>query len=89
MSGGRFDTEFSTFLRALKQRSDIIEVVRSYVALDRKGGNYWACCPFHHEKTPSFPLAKGSSFITVSAVKNRATLSSSYKRLNRRTLWVR
>lgn len=63
MSGGRgFDSEFSTFLRALKQRSDIVEVIRSYVALDRKGGNYWACCPFHHEKTPSFSVNEGEQF---------------------------
>ena len=38
MSGGKFDTEFSSFLRALKQRSDIVEIIRSYVAVDRKGG---------------------------------------------------
>ena len=62
MCGGRFDSEFSTFLRALKQRSDIVEVIRSYVALDRKGGNYWACCPFHHEKTPSFSVSEGEQF---------------------------
>lgn len=63
MSGGReFDTEFSNFLRALKQKSDIVEVLRSYVALDRKGGNYWACCPFHHEKTPSFAVNEADQF---------------------------
>jgi len=62
VSGGRFDSEFATFLRALKQRSDIVEVIRSYVAVDRKGGNYWACCPFHHEKTPSFAVNEGEQF---------------------------
>ena len=63
MSGGREnDTEFSNFLSALKQRSDIVEVLRSYVALDRKGGNYWACCPFHHEKTPSFAVNEADQF---------------------------
>lgn len=62
MSGGKFDSEFSTFLRALKQRSDIVEIIRSYVAVDRKGGNYWACCPFHHEKTPSFSVNEGEQF---------------------------
>ena len=62
MSSGRFDSEFATFLRALKQRSDIVEVIRSYVAVDRKGGNYWACCPFHHEKTPSFAVNEGEQF---------------------------
>jgi len=60
--GGRFDSEFSSFLRTLKQKNDIVEVVRSYVAVDRKGGNYWACCPFHHEKTPSFAINEGEQF---------------------------
>ncbi len=50
------------FLRELKSKNDIIEVIRSYVALDRKGGNHWACCPFHHEKTPSFAVNEGEQF---------------------------
>jgi len=61
--GGRnFDSEFSVFLKELKERSDIVEVIRSYVAVDRKGGNYWACCPFHHEKTPSFAVNEAEQF---------------------------
>lgn len=50
------------FMRALKQKNDIVEVLRGYVPLDRKGGNYWACCPFHHEKTPSFSVNEGEQF---------------------------
>lgn len=50
------------FMRTLKQKNDIVEVLRGYVALDRKGGNYWACCPFHHEKTPSFAVSEGEQF---------------------------
>lgn len=50
------------FMRILKQKNDIVEVLRGYVALDRKGGNYWACCPFHHEKTPSFAVNEGEQF---------------------------
>ncbi|MBQ8406005.1 MAG: DNA primase [Clostridia bacterium] len=60
MSGGKgIDAEF---LRTLKQKNDIVEVVRSYVALDRKGGNHWACCPFHHERTPSFSVSENDQF---------------------------
>lgn len=56
------NTEFSDFLRTLKQKTDIVDVIRSYVALDKKGGQYWACCPFHHEKTPSFAVSEDEQF---------------------------
>ncbi len=56
------NSEFSDFLRTLKQKSDIVDVIRSYVALDKKGGQYWACCPFHHEKTASFAVSEDEQF---------------------------
>lgn len=56
------NSDFSEFLRILKQKSDIVDVIRSYVALDKKGGQYWACCPFHHEKTPSFAVSEDEQF---------------------------
>ncbi len=42
------------FMDELVARSDIVDVIGSYVALKPRGGSYWACCPFHNEKTPSF-----------------------------------
>ena len=44
------------FIRELKEKNDIAEVIGSYIPLERRGYNYWACCPFHHEKTPSFSV---------------------------------
>ncbi len=50
------ENDFSEFIRVLKEKNDIVEVIGSYVPLERRGYNYWACCPFHHEKTPSFSV---------------------------------
>ncbi|MDR3168256.1 MAG: DNA primase [Candidatus Peribacteria bacterium] len=33
---------------------DIVDVIANYVPLKRSGANFAGCCPFHHEKTPSF-----------------------------------
>jgi len=46
----------SVWLDELRSRSDIVQVVSGYVALNKKGRNYWGLCPFHGEKTPSFSV---------------------------------
>ena len=50
------------FLQELKQRNDIVEVIGSYIPLDKKGNTHWACCPFHHERTPSFAVNQSEQF---------------------------
>ena len=44
------------FINAVRERSDIYEVVSRYVPLTMKNGRFWACCPFHDEKTASFSI---------------------------------
>lgn len=41
---------------------NIVEVAESYFTLEKRGASYWACCPFHHEKTPSFAINEGGQF---------------------------
>ncbi len=42
------------FLEEVNARTDIVDLISSYVPLQKKGSRYWGCCPFHSEKTPSF-----------------------------------
>jgi DNA primase len=45
-------------LEDIRQRVDIVELVREYLpGLKRAGRSFKACCPFHQEKTPSFTVS--------------------------------
>ena len=50
------------FLRTLKEKVNIVEVAEGYFSLEKRGASYWACCPFHHEKTPSFAINEGGQY---------------------------
>ena len=46
----------------VKERADIIEIVREHVDLKRSGFRYLGSCPFHQEKTPSFTVHPDQQF---------------------------
>jgi len=52
----------SAFLDELRSKVDIIDIASKYMNLTRRGGNFWACCPFHNEKTPSFSIKQDGQF---------------------------
>lgn len=42
----------------VRARSDIIDIINSYISLNKKGANYMGLCPFHNERTPSFSASR-------------------------------
>ncbi len=51
-----------SFIDDLLAKTDIVDVINSRVKLKKKGREYEACCPFHHEKTPSFTVSPKKQF---------------------------
>ena len=51
MSGKGYNSDF---IEKLKSKNEIVSTISKYLRVEKKGKNYWACCPFHSEKTPSF-----------------------------------
>lgn len=45
------------FVEEVRQRSDVVDIISSYVNLKRTGSNYVGLCPFHNEKTASFSVS--------------------------------
>ena len=55
----KFDNSFTDELR---QRLSLVDVISRRIPLVKKGQNYWGCCPFHNEKTPSFSVNEDKGF---------------------------
>ncbi len=41
-------------IEEVNSRTDIVSLIGEYTRLEKRGTEYWGCCPFHNEKTPSF-----------------------------------
>lgn len=43
-------------IRRVREASDLVAIVGDRVQLRQRGRDFWGCCPFHNEKTPSFKV---------------------------------
>lgn len=50
------------WLTELKRKNDLVSIASNYLQLQQKGRSFWACCPFHSEKTPSFSINNDEGF---------------------------
>lgn len=45
-------------IEEVRMKNDIVDVISSYVRLQKKGSSYFGLCPFHNEKSPSFSVSR-------------------------------
>lgn len=50
------------FIERVRSANNLVDVARNYLPLRQKGQDFWACCPFHSEKTPSFAISAPKQF---------------------------
>src|SRR6267154_2966190 len=44
-------------IKIIKQKASLLAVAKqARLKLEKKGDEWWTCCPFHSEKTPSFAI---------------------------------
>lgn len=57
---------------AVHNSTDLVALVGEYTKLERRSGNdWWGCCPFHNEKTPSFHVDGDKHFYYCFSCKEK------------------
>jgi DNA primase len=69
-------------IQTLKQRLNIVDVVRRYVSLRPGGGRQMGLCPFHQEKTPSFSVNEAEGFFYCFGCQAGGDVIDFYQRVN-------
>jgi len=49
-------------IEQVRQATDILQILGQYVRLKKRGRDFWALCPFHQEKPPSFKVSPDKQF---------------------------
>lgn len=49
-------------INAIQNSADIVSIINEYTKLERRGSDWWGCCPFHNEKTASFHVEPDKKF---------------------------
>ncbi|MDR1083194.1 MAG: DNA primase [Coriobacteriales bacterium] len=49
-------------VKRVRDATDIVTLISERLVLKQRGREFWGCCPFHNEKTPSFKVDPVSQF---------------------------
>lgn len=71
----------------LISKLNIVDVVSKYVPLTRKGRTYWGCCPFHHEKEPSFAVNEDKQFYHCFGCKESGNVITFIQKIESVEFW--
>lgn len=69
-------------IQAIKQRMNIVDVVRRYVNLRPASGRHMGLCPFHQEKTASFSVNEAEGFFYCFGCQAGGDVLDFYMRIN-------
>ena len=58
-------------IEEVRSKNDIVDVISSYVKLQKKGSSYFGLCPFHNEKSPSFSVSQAEADVLLFRLRGR------------------
>ncbi|WP_020008444.1 DNA primase [Salinicoccus albus] len=72
-------------VETVKNGTDIIDLVSSYIKLEKRGRNYVGLCPFHDEKTPSFTVSADKQICHCFGCKKGGNVFQFYMEMENKT----
>ena len=51
-------------INSIQKQANIVDIISSYINLEKKGSNYFGICPFHDDHNPSMSVSEENGIIT-------------------------
>ena len=67
----------------VNSQTDIVSLISEYVHLKKRGSDYWGCCPFHNEKTPSFSVSPDKKIYYCFGCSKGGSVITFYKEIEK------
>lgn len=52
------NSKLNELIETINHNSNIVDVIKEYIPIEKRGANYWAVCPFHDDTSPSLSISE-------------------------------
>lgn len=77
----------SLILKDIIRGINIVDVIKNYINLDKKGQNYWGLCPFHGDTKPSLSVSENKNIFKCFVCNEKGNSITFVEKFKKISFW--
>ncbi|MEG0879293.1 MAG: DNA primase [Malacoplasma sp.] len=77
----------SSVLKDIIKNINIVDVIKNYIDLEKKGQNYWGLCPFHGDNKPSLSVSESKNIFKCFVCNEKGNSIAFVEKFKKISFW--